>query len=76
IVQRVLARLPVPEAPAPTPASPTELSDEQVRVIATKVLELAQPLIEQIAWEVVPDMAEMIVRARIRELEAIAEEDR
>jgi hypothetical protein len=76
IVQRVLARLPVPEAPAPVPATPAELSEEQVRVIATKVLELAQPLIEHIAWEVVPDMAEMIVRARIRELEAMAEEDR
>lgn len=76
IVQRVLSRLPVPEAPAPAPEAPAELSDEQVRVVATKVLELAQPLIEQIAWEVVPDMAEMIVRARIRELESAAEEDR
>ena len=26
--------------------------------------------VEQIAWEVVPDMAEIVVRERVRELEA------
>jgi len=37
------------------------------------VLELATPLLEQVAWEVLPDVAETLVRARIAELEAAAE---
>ncbi|MGE5236883.1 MAG: response regulator [Acidobacteriota bacterium] len=77
IAQRVVGLIPPPVAPAvvaPTPASAErELSEEQLGAIATKVLERARPLLEQIAWETIPDMAEMIVRARIRELEAAAE---
>jgi CheY-like chemotaxis protein len=80
VAERVLALLPAPEptpaaAPA-TPAAPTaELSAEQIDAIARRVLELARPLIEQIAWEVIPDMGEMLIRARIRELEAVAEQE-
>jgi len=50
------------------PASP--LSDEDVDRIARRVLELAADRIEQVAWEVIPDVAEVAVRERIRELEA------
>jgi CheY-like chemotaxis protein len=76
IAQRAaaLVPVPVPTVPEPAPAAgEPELSEEQLRAIATKVLELARPLLEQIAWETIPDMAEMIVRARIRELETAAE---
>jgi len=67
--------------PPPTLASPVvgsagaamALSDEEIERIAHKVLEQATPLLERIAWEVIPDMAEMLVRKRIRELEAAAE---
>ena len=80
VAQRVLALLPAPEpVPAAAPALPAEpspeLTPEQTDAIARRVLELARPLIEQIAWEVIPDMGEMLIRARIRELEAVAEQE-
>ena len=80
VAERVLALLPVPEpTPAAAPATPAgltpELTPEQTDEIARRVLELARPLIEQIAWEVIPDMGEMLIRARIRELEAVAEQE-
>ena len=37
------------------------------------MIELASDRLEQIAWEIVPDMAEIVVRQRIRELEAESE---
>jgi len=49
------------------------LSDADVDRIARRVVELASDRLEQIAWEVVPDMAEIVVRQRIRELEAETE---
>ncbi len=58
---------------APPPGPPAALSDEDVERIARKVLELASERLERIAWEVIPDMAEIVVRERIRELEAEAE---
>ncbi len=54
---------------------PVRLSDEDVERIARKVLELAADRLERIAWEVIPDMAEIVVRERIRELEAEAGEE-
>ena len=50
------------------------LSDEDVDRVARRVLELASDRFEQLAWEIVPDMAEVAVRQRIRELEAEIEE--
>jgi CheY-like chemotaxis protein len=65
-----------PPAARPAPAlAPAELTQDEVDRIARRVLELAEPLIERIAWEVIPDMAEMLVRQRIRELEEAAEEE-
>ncbi len=65
------------EAPTVVTAAPAAaagaLSDEDVERIARKVLELASERLERIAWEVIPDMAEIVVRERIRELEAEAE---
>lgn len=51
------------------------LSDDEIDRIAHRVLDLAAPLIERVAWEVLPDMAEMLVRKRIRELEEAAEQE-
>ena len=56
------------EEPSGAPSAP--LSDEDVDRIARRVVELASDRLDQIAWEVVPDMAEIVVRQRIRELEA------
>lgn len=66
---------PAPAAATAAPAAPRDLSQDEVDRIARRVLELAEPLIERIAWEVIPDMAEMMVRQRIRELEEAAEEE-
>ena len=63
-------------APAPeAPAAPGALSDEDVERIARRVLELYRESLERIAWEVIPDMAEIVVRERVRELEAEVERD-
>jgi CheY-like chemotaxis protein len=65
---------PSPSQP-PAPKGEVTLSAEQIEAIAHKVLDLATPMIERIAWEVIPDMAEMLVRRRIRELEETAEQE-
>ncbi len=74
-VERVAKRAAelVPPPAAPTPPEP--LSDEQIEKIARRVVELAAPQLERIAWEVIPDLAEMLVRKRIAELEKAAEEE-
>jgi hypothetical protein len=71
---------PTAEEPAPQPAaaeaaaSPTgELTDEQVDRIARRVVQLmSDQVVRNIAWEVIPDLAEMVVKERIRELETEA----
>ena len=60
----------VQEAVTAAPAAAAGLSDEDVDRIARRLLELAHGTIEQIAWEVIPDVAEVLVRERIRRLEA------
>ena len=57
----------------PEQAAGAGLSDEDVDRIARRLLELASDRIEHIAWDVIPDMAEVVVRERVRELEANAE---
>lgn len=59
------------EAPQDGPAF--QLSEEDIDRIARRVIDLASDRLEQIAWEIVPDMAEIVVRQRIRELEAESE---
>jgi CheY-like chemotaxis protein len=57
-------------------ASPANggLSDGDVDRIARRVVELmADRAIRDVAWEVIPDMAEMVIRDRLRELETQAE---
>jgi len=50
------------------------LTEEDVERIARRVLELASDTLERIAWEVLPDMAELVVRERVRQLEAAVDE--
>lgn len=55
--------------------SDIELSDEQVESIARRVVELlGESIVRDVAWEVIPDMVEVVVKERIRELEAEVKE--
>jgi len=73
----VVETAPKPEIMAPLDESVEELtgspvgqlSDEDIDRIARRVVELAADRLEKIAWDVIPDMAEIVVRERIRELE-------
>ena len=64
---------PEPVAAAPVPAAPSgdfSLSDADVERIARRVAELiGERAVKDIAWEVLPDLAEVVIRERIRELE-------
>jgi CheY-like chemotaxis protein len=57
--------------PAVSAEARSDLDDEQIERIARRVVEmLSDRAIRDIAWEVIPETAEMIVRERIRELES------
>ncbi len=64
-----------PGQTTPEEAAGIGLSDDDVDRIARRLLELASDRIEHIAWDVIPDMAEVVVRERVRELEANAERE-
>ena len=67
------------EAEAPTvepagSATTTELSDEAVDRIARRVAELlADGAVRDVAWEVIPDLAEVVIKERLRQLESQVE---
>jgi CheY-like chemotaxis protein len=69
------AAAPSPAYPGPVPSIPTEsavsgsvtLSDEQ---LAALVSSISRDLLEKIAWEVVPDLAERIIREEIQKIKA------
>jgi CheY-like chemotaxis protein len=59
-------------AEAPTGEAPltADLTDSQIDRIARRVVELmSEQVVRSIAWEVIPDMAEMVVKERLRQLE-------
>ena len=61
------------EAAAPAPAPPGDLTDDQIDRIARRVVQLmSEQVVRNIAWEVIPDLAEMVVKERIRQLESEA----
>jgi CheY-like chemotaxis protein len=80
---------PEPPAPAmaqaaPVAAAPLQvghattngnpLSDEDVDRIARRMVELmGDKVLRDVAWEVVPDLAEVVIRGRLRELESQVE---
>lgn len=57
------------------PKEDVSLSDSDVDRIARRVVELlSADALRDLAWDVVPDMAEVVVRDRLRELESQVEE--
>jgi CheY-like chemotaxis protein len=63
---------PAPDSPS-MPIARHDLTDEQVDRIARRVIELmSDSVVRNIAWEVIPDLAEMVVKERIRQLESEA----
>ena len=65
-------RPPTPPAATAATAAPANgaLSDADVDRIARRVVELlGERLVREVAWEVIPDMAELVIKDRIRELE-------
>jgi hypothetical protein len=64
----------VTPSPVPAPAATNgggRLNDEEVDRIARRVVELlGDRTVRDIAWEVIPDLAEVIIRDRLRELES------
>jgi CheY-like chemotaxis protein len=63
-----------PEISSPPAASFSgDVSDEVIEKIARRVVQmLSADEVKKIAWEVIPDMAEMVVKERIRQLESEA----
>ena len=63
------AATPAAEEPPGAPRN-GGLSDEEVERIARRVVELiGDRLVREVAWEVIPDMAELVIKDRVRELE-------
>jgi CheY-like chemotaxis protein len=61
-------------APSRVPFASGDLSDADVDRIARRVVELlGEKIVRDVAWDVVPDLAEVLLKARIRELEASVE---
>jgi len=84
VVAPALAAMSAPAAPlepaaafepaAAASANGGALSDEDVDRIARRVVELlGDRAVRDVAWEVIPDLAEVIIRDRLRELEAQAD---
>lgn len=60
-----------PPTEAPLAAPDGALTDEQIEMVARRVVErLSERVVREIAWEVVPDMAEIVIKRRIKELES------
>ena len=50
------------------------LSDDDIERIARRVAELVgEKLVRQVAWDVIPDMAEVVIKERLQELESQVE---
>lgn len=65
---------PAPGAGATARTANGSLSDEDVERIARRLAELiGDRVVRDVAWEVVPDLAEVLLKARIRELESSVE---
>ena len=63
---------PAPAAPA-TSVTPDQLSPEMIDAIARRCVELmSDKVIREIAWEVVPDLAELLIKKQLEEKESQA----
>lgn len=68
-LEAIFDDLAAPKVEEPPPAG-VRLSPEEIDAIARRVVErLSDRVLREIAWDVVPDLANVIVRQRIRELE-------
>lgn len=68
------ARMAVPPAAVVGIAGDGGLSDGDVDRIARRVVELlGDKAVRDVAWEIVPDLAEVVIKDRLRELESQAE---
>jgi len=64
------AASPTDELPgAPQPAPPSLSAADLDAIVRAVVARLSDHVVREIAWDVVPDLADVIVRERIRELE-------
>jgi hypothetical protein len=63
-----------PEAPAKEEAPPERLTEEIAERIAKEVTDRLISRIERIIWEVVPDLAEVLISKEIEKIKAAAEE--
>lgn len=62
--------MPSTAPPAAAVAGDLRLSEEDVERIARKVVEyLGEDIVREISWEVIPDLAEIVIKNRLRELE-------
>ncbi len=67
----------VPAAMADIETKVSALSEEDVEQLIAKVVtkmmeKLAEPILERVAWEVVPDLAESLIREEIRKIKEAA----
>lgn len=54
----------------PSTSEGSDLTEAQIDKIARRVIELmSDQVVKSIAWEVIPELAEIVVRERIKELE-------
>lgn len=61
-----------PRAEPHSAGGPALLSDEDVdRIVRLVIARLSEKVLREVAWEVVPDLAESIIRERLRELEQV-----
>ena len=60
---------PAPPAPGGSPPAPAIPPETLQRAVREAVAEIADKVVREVAWEVIPDLAEAIIRRRIRELE-------
>jgi CheY-like chemotaxis protein len=61
---------PTEEAAAPSAASTSALTPEQIDAIARRAVEmLSEKVVQQIAWEVVPQLAELMIKRKLEEKE-------
>jgi hypothetical protein len=60
------------------PVQPPQVSEEMLRSVVeesvTKIVrDVAREVVEKVAWEVIPDLAEMLIKAEIERLKAGSE---
>lgn len=73
-VAEPVAAEPVAAVPVAASNGRPELSDADIDRIARRVADLvAEKIVREVAWEVIPDLAEIAIRERIQELESETE---